>query len=109
MNEAAEFQGRPSLSVVVVAYDSAGSLRRTLPAIVSELRSGDELIGEQFRGIRPAFGYPACPDHSEKQTLLALLDTDHEIADGAPVSVDVRGRPVECEVVKPPFVDVKTR
>jgi 5-methyltetrahydrofolate--homocysteine methyltransferase len=36
--------------------------------------SGDELIGERFRGIRPAFGYPACPDHSEKRTLLALLD-----------------------------------
>jgi 5-methyltetrahydrofolate--homocysteine methyltransferase len=39
-----------------------------------ESRSGDELIGEQFRGIRPAYGYPACPDHSEKRTLLALLD-----------------------------------
>ncbi len=40
---------------------------------------------------------------------LALLDTDAEIADGAPVTVDVRGRPVECEVVKPPFVEAKTR
>ncbi len=36
--------------------------------------SSDELIGEKFRGIRPAFGYPACPDHSEKRTLLTLLD-----------------------------------
>jgi 5-methyltetrahydrofolate--homocysteine methyltransferase len=36
--------------------------------------SGDELIDERFRGIRPAFGYPACPDHSEKRTLLELLD-----------------------------------
>jgi len=34
----------------------------------------DELIGERFRGIRPALGYPACPDHSEKPKLLALLD-----------------------------------
>jgi 5-methyltetrahydrofolate--homocysteine methyltransferase len=33
-----------------------------------------ELIGERFRGIRPAFGYPACPDHSEKRTLFDLLD-----------------------------------
>jgi 5-methyltetrahydrofolate--homocysteine methyltransferase len=33
-----------------------------------------ELIGERFRGIRPAFGYPACPDHSQKRTLLELLD-----------------------------------
>jgi 5-methyltetrahydrofolate--homocysteine methyltransferase len=36
--------------------------------------SGGELISERFRGIRPAFGYPACPDHSEKRTLLELLD-----------------------------------
>jgi len=34
----------------------------------------DELIAERYRGIRPAFGYPACPDHSEKQTLFDLLD-----------------------------------
>ena len=40
---------------------------------------------------------------------LALLDTDHDIADGQRVAVDVRGRPVECEVVKPPFVEAKTR
>jgi 5-methyltetrahydrofolate--homocysteine methyltransferase len=33
----------------------------------------DELIGERFRGIRPAFGYPACPDHSEKDKLFDLL------------------------------------
>ncbi len=39
-----------------------------------EARSSEELIGEVFRGIRPAFGYPACPDHSEKGTLLELLD-----------------------------------
>jgi 5-methyltetrahydrofolate--homocysteine methyltransferase len=40
----------------------------------AEHLSGDELIGERFRGIRPAFGYPACPDHSEKGTLFGLLD-----------------------------------
>ncbi|HEX9102811.1 MAG TPA: vitamin B12 dependent-methionine synthase activation domain-containing protein, partial [Polyangia bacterium] len=33
-----------------------------------------ELIDEKYRGIRPAFGYPACPDHSEKKKLFALLD-----------------------------------
>jgi 5-methyltetrahydrofolate--homocysteine methyltransferase len=32
------------------------------------------MIRERFRGIRPAFGYPACPDHSEKPKLFALLD-----------------------------------
>jgi 5-methyltetrahydrofolate--homocysteine methyltransferase len=36
--------------------------------------SNEELIAERYRGIRPAFGYPACPDHSEKQTLFSLLD-----------------------------------
>jgi 5-methyltetrahydrofolate--homocysteine methyltransferase len=36
--------------------------------------SNEELIAERYRGIRPAFGYPACPDHSEKQQLFALLD-----------------------------------
>ena len=41
-----------------------------------ESRSEDELIGEQFRGIRPAYGYPACPDHSEKLTLLTLLGAE---------------------------------
>ncbi len=40
----------------------------------AESLSGEDLVGERFRGIRPAFGYPACPDHSEKRTLLALLD-----------------------------------
>jgi 5-methyltetrahydrofolate--homocysteine methyltransferase len=38
----------------------------------------DDLIAERYRGIRPAFGYPACPDHSEKRTLFALLGA-HEI------------------------------
>jgi 5-methyltetrahydrofolate--homocysteine methyltransferase len=33
----------------------------------------DDLIAERYRGIRPAFGYPACPDHSEKQKLFELL------------------------------------
>ena len=36
--------------------------------------SSDDLIAERYRGIRPAFGYPACPDHSEKFKLFDLLD-----------------------------------
>src|SRR6266851_4788528 len=36
--------------------------------------TGDDLIAERYRGIRPAFGYPACPDHSEKHKLFDLLD-----------------------------------
>ncbi len=38
--------------------------------------STDELIAERFRGIRPAYGYPASPDHSEKGTLFALLGAE---------------------------------
>ncbi len=34
----------------------------------------DDLVHERFRGIRPAFGYPACPDHTEKRSLFSLLD-----------------------------------
>jgi 5-methyltetrahydrofolate--homocysteine methyltransferase len=40
----------------------------------SEKLSNDDLIDEKYRGIRPAFGYPACPDHSEKRTLFSLLN-----------------------------------
>lgn len=39
-----------------------------------ERLTNDDLIRERYRGIRPAPGYPACPDHSEKRTLFALLD-----------------------------------
>jgi 5-methyltetrahydrofolate--homocysteine methyltransferase len=38
--------------------------------------STDDLIAEKYRGIRPAFGYPACPDHTEKRTLWELLGAD---------------------------------
>jgi len=39
----------------------------------AEQLSHEDLIAERYRGIRPAFGYPACPDHSEKFTLFELL------------------------------------
>lgn len=38
--------------------------------------SKEELIAEKYRGIRPAAGYPACPDHTEKPTLFDLLDAE---------------------------------
>jgi 5-methyltetrahydrofolate--homocysteine methyltransferase len=38
-----------------------------------EQLSTDDLVAEKFRGIRPAFGYPACPDHTEKRKLFDLL------------------------------------
>jgi len=40
---------------------------------------------------------------------LALIDTDAGIVDGQLVAVDVRGKPLECEVVAPPCVEAKTR
>ena len=40
----------------------------------AEELSPAELIQEKYRGIRPAAGYPACPDHTEKGTLWRLLD-----------------------------------
>jgi 5-methyltetrahydrofolate--homocysteine methyltransferase len=43
-----------------------------------EQLSNDELIKEQYKGIRPAPGYPACPDHTEKSTLFKLLDPQAE-------------------------------
>ncbi|MFC5488198.1 methionine synthase [Dokdonella soli] len=39
-----------------------------------EALDNDALIAEKYRGIRPAPGYPACPDHTEKETLFRLLD-----------------------------------
>ncbi|MEQ8955116.1 MAG: vitamin B12 dependent-methionine synthase activation domain-containing protein, partial [Gammaproteobacteria bacterium] len=45
----------------------------------NETLSNDELIREKYQGIRPAPGYPACPDHSEKQTLFDLLDASNAI------------------------------
>ncbi len=49
------------------AYDPGETLR------------SDELIAERYRGIRPAPGYPAQPDHTEKQTLFALLGGESAI------------------------------
>jgi 5-methyltetrahydrofolate--homocysteine methyltransferase len=40
----------------------------------SEPLANEDLIAEKYRGIRPAFGYPACPDHSPKKALFDLLE-----------------------------------
>jgi 5-methyltetrahydrofolate--homocysteine methyltransferase len=42
----------------------------------AEQLDNDQLIGEQYQGIRPAPGYPACPEHTEKRTLWKLLQPD---------------------------------
>ena len=45
---------------------------------VGESLSNEQLISEAYRGIRPAPGYPACPDHTEKRVLWGLLDAETE-------------------------------
>ena len=66
----------------------AEALRRTLPRAraprVLGLRgaarrsTNEQLIREEYRGIRPAPGYPACPDHTEKAKLWQLLDVERK-------------------------------
>ncbi len=46
---------------------------------VNEKLSNDEMITEKYQGIRPAPGYPACPDHTEKAKLWQLLKPDESI------------------------------
>jgi len=45
----------------------------------SEKLTNQELIKEDYKGIRPAPGYPACPDHLEKETIWSLLDVEKQI------------------------------
>lgn len=45
----------------------------------NEKLSNEELIAEEYRGIRPAPGYPACPDHTEKRTLFSLMEVEKNI------------------------------
>jgi 5-methyltetrahydrofolate--homocysteine methyltransferase len=46
----------------------------------TEALSVEDLIQERYRGIRPAPGYPACPDHTEKRQLFDLLQVERQIA-----------------------------
>ncbi len=43
-----------------------------------EALSNEDLIKEEYQGIRPALGYPACPDHTEKDTVWSLLDVEKQ-------------------------------
>jgi len=45
----------------------------------SEELNNEELINEKYQGIRPAPGYPACPDHTQKELLFKLLDVENTI------------------------------
>ena len=46
---------------------------------IDEGLTNDDLIKESYKGIRPAPGYPACPDHLEKETIWELLDVEKQI------------------------------
>ncbi|WP_426800860.1 methionine synthase [Xanthomonas campestris] len=48
--------------------------------IADETLDNEALIAERYQGIRPAPGYPACPEHSEKRTLFNLLHAEHNAA-----------------------------
>ncbi|MEA9729552.1 methionine synthase [Xanthomonas campestris] len=48
--------------------------------IADETLDNEALIAERYQGIRPAPGYPACPEHSEKRTLFNLLRAEHNAA-----------------------------
>jgi len=55
-------------------------VRRELWGYAPEERlTNEQLIAESYRGIRPAPGYPACPDHTEKGTLWQMLDVENAI------------------------------
>ena len=45
----------------------------------AEELENEDLIKEKYQGIRPAPGYPACPDHTEKRNLFELLDVENKI------------------------------
>jgi 5-methyltetrahydrofolate--homocysteine methyltransferase len=45
--------------------------------VADEKLDTEALIREEYRGIRPAPGYPACPEHTEKRTLWRLLDVEN--------------------------------
>jgi 5-methyltetrahydrofolate--homocysteine methyltransferase len=51
-------------------------VRQELWGYSDEHLTNAELIAEHYQGIRPAPGYPACPDHTEKRTLFALLEAE---------------------------------
>jgi 5-methyltetrahydrofolate--homocysteine methyltransferase len=49
---------------------------------VDENLTVEEMLSGKYKGIRPAPGYPACPDHTEKRILFSLLDAENAIGVG---------------------------
>ena len=66
--------------MTLVQFKNKGLDRQTsTPSFIGDFFSNfnnDELIKEKYTGIRPAPGYPACPDHTEKPELFRLLEAE---------------------------------
>ena len=62
-----------------------------------EALSNDDLIKEKYRGIRPASGYPATPDHTEKQVIWDLLEAEKNT--GATLTENFAMNPGSCVAV----------
>ncbi len=72
-----------------------------------EQLSNEDLIAEKYAGIRPAPGYPACPDHTEKLTLWDLLDVEDRTGITLTESMAMwPGASVSGLVLQPPAVAV---
>lgn len=52
---------------------------KTWGYVTEESLNNDAMIAEKYQGIRPAPGYPACPDHTEKRTLFDLLNVEEKV------------------------------
>ncbi len=71
--------------------------------VPDEQLANEDLIAEKYTGIRPAPGYPACPEHTEKETLWELLDVEGDDRHRAHrVDGDVAGRLGQRLVLLPP-------
>ena len=66
------------LAEAFAEYLHAKTRREFWGYVSGESLSNAEMIAEKYQGIRPAPGYPACPEHSEKAPLFALLNASHE-------------------------------
>ena len=69
---------RLMLPCFLLLLPGAGTAAESAPKQTPKeaLQAFNDLIAEKYRGIRPAAGYPSCPDHSEKRTLWQLLDAE---------------------------------
>ncbi|MFM7644033.1 MAG: vitamin B12 dependent-methionine synthase activation domain-containing protein, partial [Sphingomonadales bacterium] len=67
------------LAEAFAEYLHAEVRQKTWGYAANEQLENEALIAEQYRGIRPAPGYPACPDHQEKIGIFKLLDATNQI------------------------------